>query len=730
MPATGICQELRFFDSIKLKERMLFDIGESHFKQIAESGRVFLDKSLVIAEIIKGKKIKLFLGPRRFGKSLTMSMINYFLNREEVDRVDLFENLAIWNAADGCYREHHGKYPVISINFADIRSVNYTEAKKWLSYCMSKLYVQYKQSLFKNLSEEDQTFYKAVLKRSDDEIVLKHSLKNLIQYLFNHYENKVVILIDEFDTPFHNSHLDHYYPEMFSLLQDYLDLALKDNPYIYQAVLTGGTFALKDSLFSKLSDFACYSIFSDEYSDFFGITEEEMHKLISQFKIGTQILHPDYCYTAYDIQHLLAAQLGNSCQILSAHYPFFDLAGCHNFQDSLVNVLKLDVPTAIPVNLIEKPTKRDDIAGQSMMQTHGHWIGLALLPTPDITRIILMDSRGNGLGVDCDIAAMTDEDWTNVLDESHPMNLYWKQMRQLTTLIQMAVPEEGKTLQIIVTGTCQQHNSSDGGPFTVQNLVQQLVHTRLSTVTGEELRQLHNRLDDLKKEELFANLKKYYGGYRSGTSPKTIYNPWSVIQFLNEYQYKPSYIQFKPYWLDTADNGFISRSLSSIPDAKIILKQLAANDIPIITCINEDVYLDEIQLELKSGNYSSLWSFMLLEGYLTVRSVIETSEGMPMYALTAPNQEILDFYKGIRFEKKDKRLQLSPFWEQKTPLSEASLKNEAQNAMKILVKEGDYATLEKLSVAMVEQNFGAIKEILLALSTQSYDSCDKPTLLQ
>ena len=255
-------------------------IGIENFKELIEENYFYIDKTKFIEEIVNdGAKVKLFTRPRRFGKTLNMSMLKYFFDIKECeDNKKLFNNLYIKNSPVITER---GKYPVIFISMKEIKGTTWEELQKSARETLSNLYENYSY-LRDSLNERN--------KRKFDKIWFEEidggyedSLNFLSKILEEHYNQKVIVLIDEYDTPIQHSYFSGIYDETIAFMRNFLSNTLKDNIYLEKAVLTGILRVARESIFSGLNNLQVYSILKEGYSDKFGFTEEEIEKMLIDF---------------------------------------------------------------------------------------------------------------------------------------------------------------------------------------------------------------------------------------------------------------------------------------------------------------------------------------------------------------------------------------------------------------------------------------------------------------
>ena len=280
----------------KLKE---LDLGNSDFKNIIEHDHYFVDKSLFIKEIIQSQKqIVLLPRPRRFGKTLNLSMLKYFFDINEVGTEKLFQNLKIWQADIGV-KGKMGKYPVIHISFKDAKKDSW---KKTYEQVVSEIINLYKQHLYllndNLLYDFEQIKFNDVLYGRASEVVYENSLKDLTEYLYRFHHQSVVVLVDEYDTPIQAGYRQ-FYDEAISFMRTLLSGAFKDNSYLYKGVITGILRVSRESIFTGLNNVSVYSVLDNQFSDQFGFTETEIRQILQDFNIQTDYEQIKKWYDGY-----------------------------------------------------------------------------------------------------------------------------------------------------------------------------------------------------------------------------------------------------------------------------------------------------------------------------------------------------------------------------------------------------------------------------------------------
>ena len=280
-----------------MENKKRLPIGISDFKRIIEENYYYVDKTGLISSILRdGANVNLFTRPRRFGKTLNMSMIRYFFdfeNREENKK--LFDNL---NISESEYASEQGKYPVIFVSFKNIEEDEWEDCYFEIKNLINKLYNDF-EFIRKNLNQSElMEFDKIWLKQKGAD--WKNSLKNLTKYLYDYYEKKkVVVLIDEYDTPIIQSYQAGYYKKAISFFKRFYGEALKDNEYLQFGIMTGILRIAKEGIFSGLNNLKVNTIFSEKYSEFFGLTENEVIKAVKYYELEYEMEELKKWYNGY-----------------------------------------------------------------------------------------------------------------------------------------------------------------------------------------------------------------------------------------------------------------------------------------------------------------------------------------------------------------------------------------------------------------------------------------------
>ncbi len=260
-------------------------IGNQDFETIRREGYFYVDKTNLIREWWEnGDSVTLITRPRRFGKTLNMSMLEQFFSVDYAGRGDLFEGLSVWQEEK--YRRLQGTYPVIALSFAKVKETSYQEARKRICRILSDLYRQF-DFLWNSekLTPREKELYQAV---SDDmeDYVAAESLNALSNLLMRHYGKKVIILLDEYDTPMQEAYVSGYWDELVTFTRGLFNAAFKTNPYMERALMTGITRVSKESMFSDLNNLEVVTTTTEKYADSFGFTEEEVFAALEEYGLS------------------------------------------------------------------------------------------------------------------------------------------------------------------------------------------------------------------------------------------------------------------------------------------------------------------------------------------------------------------------------------------------------------------------------------------------------------
>ena len=254
-------------------------IGVDNYKEIIDEKRIYIDKTLLIKEFWDaGSKVTLITRPRRFGKSITLSMLRYFFEKTDKSTAYLFENSKIWQYEE--FQKLQGTYPVIFISFKDIKAKTWETAYQELKKNLANEVRRTLKPLLNTMDDDYKMLYKALINQIATEVDLNESLAFITKVFNEHLGLKTIILIDEYDTPITNAYLHNYYEEMTDFMCQLLSKALKGNDYLEKALMTGVVRTAKDGILSGLNNPDIHTMLEGQFSDKFGFTEEETDQLL------------------------------------------------------------------------------------------------------------------------------------------------------------------------------------------------------------------------------------------------------------------------------------------------------------------------------------------------------------------------------------------------------------------------------------------------------------------
>ena len=260
-------------------------IGVEDFKRLVDNEYYFVDKTLMIKELLENKEtVNLFTRPRRFGKTLNMSMLQRFFEATAKSNAYLFDGLKI--AAYPEYMAYQGQYPVISISLKSMKQASYTDAFYMYKNLIAKEYEKNKIILESNkILQSEKEIFRNIMEQRADQNVYLNSIRTLSDILEKYYEKNVIILIDEYDVPLENAYHEGFYDDMTNLIRSCFESALKTNPSLEFAVLTGCLRVSRESIFTGLNNLKTYSITKNKFSQYFGFTQEEMKEILQTFSL-------------------------------------------------------------------------------------------------------------------------------------------------------------------------------------------------------------------------------------------------------------------------------------------------------------------------------------------------------------------------------------------------------------------------------------------------------------
>ena len=259
----------------------VISIGNQSFESMRERDNFYVDKTSFIKEWWENEDIvTLITRPRRFGKTLNMNMLECFFSNQYKDRGDLFEGLDIWKEEK--YRKLQGTYPVIFLSFADVKQNNYEETIQKIKKIIFDIYQKYDfLKDWEGLTDKEKTAFRKIDCVMSD-IVAQGAIKDLSNYLSRYYGKKVIILLDEYDTPMQEAYVNGYWKELVAFTRSLFNATFKTNPYLERAIMTGITRVSKESIFSDLNNLVVVTTTSNQYETAFGFTEEEVFNALDE----------------------------------------------------------------------------------------------------------------------------------------------------------------------------------------------------------------------------------------------------------------------------------------------------------------------------------------------------------------------------------------------------------------------------------------------------------------
>ena len=273
-------------------------IGHQNFEQLITNDNFYVDKTLFIKEWWENQDaVTLITRPRRFGKTLMMNTVEQFFSVEYAEHGELFEGLAIWKEEK--YRKLQGTYPVISLSFADIKETTFADTKKKIFRILQNLYIQHDFLLTEGfLREGEEELFREVT-ADMSEVTASLALKALSSYLERYYGKKVIILLDEYDTPMQEAYVNGFWDEMVSFTRSLFNSTFKTNPYLECAIMTGVTRVSKESIFSDLNNLEVVTTTSEKYEESFGFTQQEVSDALREYGLTEREDEVKYWYDGF-----------------------------------------------------------------------------------------------------------------------------------------------------------------------------------------------------------------------------------------------------------------------------------------------------------------------------------------------------------------------------------------------------------------------------------------------
>ena len=320
-------------------------IGIQGFSDLREQDCFFVDKTNFIKEWW-GKRdvVTLITRPRRFGKTLNMSMLDCFFSNKYANRADLFEGLSIWQ--DETYRKLQGTYPVIFLSFAAVKAGNLEDAKTQLKPEITRLYWENRNLMKEDIFGEDERelYYRTTVKM--DDVTAQDSLRNLSVWMERYYGKKVIILLDEYDTPMQEAYVQGYWDEFTSFVRSLFNASFKTNPYLERAIMTGITRVSKESIFSDLNNLRVVTTTSNLYADCFGFTEKEVFAALDEYGMSDKKDEVKQWYDGFTFgEHRDIYNPWSITNYLDEHrlYPYWASTSSNGLVSRLIRTASADV---------------------------------------------------------------------------------------------------------------------------------------------------------------------------------------------------------------------------------------------------------------------------------------------------------------------------------------------------------------------------------------------------
>ncbi|MCI5727859.1 MAG: ATP-binding protein [Clostridium sp.] len=361
-------------------------IGVDSFEKLINNNYYYVDKTLLIKELLDKKEdVNLFTRPRRFGKTLNLSMLQYFFEKSDKDNAYLFDGLEIMKAGEK-YLEHMGQYPTINLSLKSAKQPNFDRAFKCIKEEISKEYRRHKEILQgESLSDALKKKFQDICDEKGGEDEYCKSLQFLSECLEKYYDKKIIILIDEYDVPLENSFFEGFYSIMVNFIRSLFESALKSNSSLQFAVITGCLRISKESIFTGLNNLNIISILNNNYSEYFGFTQEEVNAILKYYKKEDKEEIVKKWYNGYVFGE---SNVYNPWSVIK--YLYDAIASKHAFplsywantsSNSIVKSLiekadlstKMEIENLIAGNTIEKPIHEDITYDEIYKTTENMW---------------------------------------------------------------------------------------------------------------------------------------------------------------------------------------------------------------------------------------------------------------------------------------------------------------------------------------------------------------------
>lgn len=312
-------------------------IGKQDFEKVISRDNFYIDKTMFIKEWWENDdEVTLITRPRRFGKTLNLSMIEQFFSVVCADKGNLFENLSIWKEEK--YRKLQGTYPVIFVSFADVKETSFENARRQICQTIKKLYNKYDFLIDSgHLNEDEKKTYLEISVDMENNLA-SDSLRSLSDYLTRYYGRKAIILLDEYDTPMQEAYVNGYWEDLAVFIRSLFNSTFKTNPYLERALMTGITRVSKESIFSDFNNLTVITATSDLYSDSFGFTQQEVWDALDEYGLSSKKKEVKGWYDGFTFGH--TADIYNPWSILNyLKFKKFSAYWANTSSNSLVGKL-------------------------------------------------------------------------------------------------------------------------------------------------------------------------------------------------------------------------------------------------------------------------------------------------------------------------------------------------------------------------------------------------------
>ena len=374
------------------KKKKPIPIGIEDFEKMIINNYYYVDKTLMIKEMLdKGGEVNLFTRPRRFGKSLNISMLQHFFDILLADKAGVFNGLNIANE-DASYLAHQNKYPVIKIGLKDVLAADFMGSMKKLATEISIEYDRHAYLLESpKLRKKEKELFEKILDKEiplikyEDTLAYEDTLKFLSRCLEKHYSKKVIILIDEYDVPLEKAHFTGYYPTMVDFIRGFFSAALKTNNSLHFAVLTGCLRVSKESIFTGLNNLNIISIISDSFGEYYGFTEPEVETMLQHYGLENKADQMSGWYNGFLFGETTVYNPWSSIKYLDDNIngkiytprPHWSNTSSNKIVRELIgisdNVIKEEIESLILGKTITKPIKEDIVYADILKNMNNLW---------------------------------------------------------------------------------------------------------------------------------------------------------------------------------------------------------------------------------------------------------------------------------------------------------------------------------------------------------------------